>query len=147
MHFCHPINNILKTRDFIRGQWSETVRNPQDQGPKEIPLPKPFTVPGVSETLFRNIYYWDIYFIDRGLMLDGQFSQARNNTENILHVIKQQGFFPNVTKQGITRNQPAFAAHIACDVYSHSGDEQRWNLLTSPKHSAVLTGFPSRVLE
>lgn len=121
--FLPPIKDILKVRDFIRGQWSETVRKPQDQGPKEIPLPLPFTVPGVSGTLFRNMYYWDIYFVNRGLMLDGQFSQARNNAENILHVIEQQGFFPNVTKQGCMRSQPAFAAHIVCDVYRHSGDK------------------------
>jgi alpha,alpha-trehalase len=48
--------------------------------------------------------------------------QARNNAENIIHVIESQGFFPNVAKQGITRSQPAFAAHIIRDLYQRTRD-------------------------
>ena len=113
---------IHAVRRFIKAQWPKTVRQPKDQGLNELALPLPFTVPGAEGTLFRHMYYWDVYFINRGLLLDGDVRQARNNAENILHIIEQQGFFPNVTKQGITRSQPAFAAHIVRDVYLRTRD-------------------------
>ena len=114
---------IHQVRDFIRRSWDSTVVHPSKQKEGEIPLPLPGTVPGVEGTLFRTVFYWDTYFINEGLLLDGDLRQARNNAENFMHVVETQGFIPNSMRRGMSRSQPALASWTYRVVYEKSQDK------------------------
>ena len=74
---------IACVRDFIRTSWDASVQyNPADSQTL-IGLPRPYTVPSVSQT-FQELYYWDTYFTNEGLVRDGRLDLAKNNTEGVL---------------------------------------------------------------
>ncbi|EDQ84943.1 uncharacterized protein MONBRDRAFT_12356 [Monosiga brevicollis MX1] len=69
-----------------------------------LALPYPFIVPGGR---FREQYYWDTYFILRGLVLSGMYQSAQNVVRNFLTVLQQFGFVPNGMRVYYhTRSQP-----------------------------------------
>uniref|UniRef100_A0A0G4HKB5 Trehalase n=1 Tax=Chromera velia CCMP2878 TaxID=1169474 RepID=A0A0G4HKB5_9ALVE len=65
---------------------------------------RPFMVAGGR---FREAYYWDTYWIVKGLLLSGMVSTARTVIENISGVIESFGFFPNgLRTYYLSRSQP-----------------------------------------
>ena len=70
---------IACVRDFIRTSWDASVQyNPTDSQTL-IGLPRPYTVPSVSQT-FQELYYWDTYFTNEGLVRDGRLDLAKKTT-------------------------------------------------------------------
>lgn len=58
-----------------------------------IPLIHPFIVPGGR---FREIYYWDSYWVVRGLLICEMYSTVRGMIENLLDLAKYiDAFVPN----------------------------------------------------
>ena len=130
--------------DFIHNNWDGTLRyNPPKDGkrfemyqagfdrrnctlPDEdtlIPLPKPYTVPSISD-VFNELYYWDTYFTNLGLIRSGKVEYARDNVENIAYLINTYGYMPNGNRTYyLTRSQPPFFSHMVLDVYSATGDK------------------------
>ncbi len=71
-----------------------------------IPLPHKYVVPGGR---FREIYYWDSYFTQLGLILDGQDEMALNMVNNFSFLIDSIGFIPNGNRAYyLGRSQPPF---------------------------------------
>lgn len=69
-----------------------------------LPLPKPFMVPGGR---FRELYYWDSYWIMEGLYVSGMCESATNMMENFSFLISIYGFIPNGSrKYYLNRSQP-----------------------------------------
>ncbi|XP_021931902.1 trehalase-like isoform X3 [Zootermopsis nevadensis] len=52
----------------------------------------PVIVPGGR---FRELYYWDSYWIVRGLLLSEMYGTVRGMLENFLGMVKKYGFIPN----------------------------------------------------
>ncbi len=111
--------NVL---DFIRENWDNTVRvNTADEG-NRIGLPKPYTVPCVSG-LFQELYYWDTYFTNVGLLLSDRADLAINNAENVAAMIHRFGKMPNGTRTHfLNRSQPPFFSQMVRDIYDTVGD-------------------------
>ena len=60
---------------------------------------------------FREFYYWDSYWIVRGLLLCNMTSTARMVVENLIGMVEAYGFVPNGSRQYyLTRSQPPFLA-------------------------------------
>ena len=60
---------------------------------------------------FREFYYWDSYWIVRGLLLCNMTSTARLVVENLVGMVDKYGFVPNGSRQYyLTRSQPPFLA-------------------------------------
>ena len=79
-----------KVKAFILENWNKTVRtNTADEG-SLIGLPEPYTVPCIEGT-FQEMYYWDTYFTNIGLILSGKIEQAICNTENMAYLIEKYG--------------------------------------------------------
>lgn len=108
--------------DFINESWDGTLRvHTEDEGTL-VGLPKPYTVPSIND-FFNELYYWDTYFTNIGLILSGKPDYAKNNTENIAYLIKRFGFMPNGNRTYyLNRTQPPFFSLMVKDVFSRTGD-------------------------
>lgn len=87
-------------------------------------LPKPYSVPCTTGG-FRNMFYWDTYFTNAGLLLDGDMEQALNNIENIAYMIDSIGYMPNATsKDLLNRSQPPLFCQMVKDYYDATGNRE-----------------------
>jgi alpha,alpha-trehalase len=67
-------------------------------------LPRPYVVPGGR---FNEMYGWDSYFIQMGLLRDGQVMLAKDMADNFLYEIREFGKILNeVDPIGWTKNRP-----------------------------------------
>ncbi len=110
-------------KDYILQNWPNTIReNKEDKG-NLIGLPKPYTVP-CMDGMFQELYYWDTYFTNVGLILSGMVEQAKNNVDNMLYLIDRYGFMPNGSRTFyLSRSQPPFLSQMVREVYKITGDK------------------------
>lgn len=115
---------MCDAKNYILKNWENTIRfNPEDEGTR-IGLPKPYTVPSISDN-FQEMYYWDTYFINRGLMISGLTYQAVNNVDNMLYLVSRFGFMPNGNRTFFLNNsQPPFLSLMVKDVYRMTKDKE-----------------------
>ena len=107
---------------YIARNWSSTVRSaPEDQGTL-IGLPRPYSTPSISG-VFQELYYWDTYFINMGLLASGQTEQAANNIENMFYLIDRFGWMPNGNRTFyLCRSQPPFLSQMVRELFEHTQD-------------------------
>src|SRR5215212_2863475 len=85
-------------------------------------LPRPYVVPGGR---FNEMYGWDSYFIQVGLLADGEKDRARDMVENFLYEIENYGTILNANRTYyLTRSQPPFLTEMVLGVYERTGDKQ-----------------------
>ena len=75
----------IDTHEFIKRRWKDGLRETQDP---DYPLPFPFEPPCV-DGLFQYLFYWDTFFTNRGLILDGEVQIAKWNTDNLIYLLKK----------------------------------------------------------
>lgn len=84
-------------------------------------LPHPYVVPGGR---FKEMYGWDSYFIQLGLLKDGHLQTAKDMTDNHLYEINQYGTILNANRSYfINRSQPPFITQMVLNVYNKTGDK------------------------
>ena len=92
-------------------------------------LPRPYVVPGGR---FNEMYGWDSYFIQVGLLADGETERARDMVENFLYEIEHYGTILNANRTYyMTRSQPPFLTEMVLGVYEKTGDKE-WLRRTRP---------------
>jgi alpha,alpha-trehalase len=92
---------------YIRNNWLKYV----DDSPRSLPKPYSYALnPG-------TLYYWDLYFINEGLMAQGFMEQARNNIDNFIYEIEHLGFVPNANGWGEDRSQTPYFAMMVRSYY------------------------------
>ncbi len=113
-------------------------------------LPNPYIVPGGR---FNEMYGWDSYFINLGLLRDGEIELARGMTDNLLYEIENYGKILNANRTYyLTRSQPPFLSLMVLDVYRKTGDkkwlkkaapliEKTYQFWTNEPHLTEQTGF------
>ncbi|MBQ1261028.1 MAG: alpha,alpha-trehalase [Clostridia bacterium] len=85
-------------------------------------LPYPYSIPAVGH--FDEMYYWDTYFANQGLMLADRWWLVKNNTDNILYMIERFGFMKNSNRffhAGLC--QPPFASRMVRECFDHYKDK------------------------
>jgi len=83
-------------------------------------LPYPYVVPGGR---FNEMYGWDSYFIQRGLLRDNELALARSMTDNFLYEIAHYGMILNANRTYfLTRSQPPFLTEMILGVYDNTHD-------------------------
>lgn len=113
-----------RVRDFIREQMPLSVRVNTVDTLGKIGLPYPYSVPCV-QGMFQDMFYWDTYFTNLGLISIGDTVQAKNNVDNILYVINLLGYMPNATDRGMfNRSQPPYASMMVADIYDITHDKE-----------------------
>jgi len=97
---------------IVNGYWSLLVRETNQSalcqdGECEsslIPLNRTFIVPGGR---YREIYYWDSFWILQGLLKSELYLYSYNLLENFMDLIEMYGFLPNGgRKYYLNRSQP-----------------------------------------
>lgn len=120
-------------------------------------LPHPYVVPGGR---FNEMYGWDSYFIELGLLADGRVHLARGIVENFLFEVRHYGGVLNANRTYyLTRSQPPFLAAMvralladphafASPAAAHAWLAQAYPLIvrnyeiwTRPAHRAGDTGL------
>lgn len=92
-------------------------------------LPDPYVVPGGR---FNEMYGWDSYFIQVGLLRDGRVDLAKNMADNFLYQIEHYGKVLNANRTYyLTRSQPPFLTQMILGVYRKTRDA-RWLAGTVP---------------
>lgn len=108
--------------DFIRDHWDDTVRHAPDDNGNRIGLPLPYTVPCRRDG-FQDLYYWDTFYANEGLLAQGRIELARHNVDNMLHLVSRYGFMPNGNRTFfLTRSQPPHLALMVDRVFAHTAD-------------------------
>jgi alpha,alpha-trehalase len=83
-------------------------------------LPRPYVVPGGR---FNEMYGWDSYFIQVGLLRDGELGRARDLVENFLYQITHYGTILNANRTYfLSRSQPPFLTRMILGVYEQTRD-------------------------
>ena len=113
-----------KLLTYIRENWDNTRRfNPEDTGIK-IGMPYPYTVPCI-QSKFNDMYYWDTYFANKGLILHDRVQQAMFNCNNMRFLINKFGFMPNGSNYTYQyRSQPPYLSMMVMDVYEKTQDKE-----------------------
>ena len=71
-----------------------------------LPLPRPYVVPGGR---FRELYYWDSYFVMLGLEESGRRDLLEDMAKNFADLMDTYGHAPNGTRTYyLSRSQPPF---------------------------------------
>jgi alpha,alpha-trehalase len=120
----------MPASDFARIEIRRLPEDPagiQEQG--LLYLPYPYVVPGGR---FNEMYGWDSYFIQVGLLRDGETELAKNTTDNFLYQIEHYGKILNANRTYyLTRSQPPFLTQMILGVYKKTLD-RRWLESTVP---------------
>ena len=101
----HP-EKWAEIENYIKNNWMKYVETTP-------PLPKPYSYALNPGTL----YYWDLYFINEGLMIHGFMEQARNNIDNFIFEIEELGYIPTAIKWGADRSQTPYFAMMVRNYY------------------------------
>jgi alpha,alpha-trehalase len=93
----------------------------KDQGLLYLPLP--YVVPGGR---FNEMYGWDSYFIQVGLLRDGELTLAKGMADNFLYEIREYGKILNANRTYyLTRSQPPFLTQMLLGVFKKTQD-RKW---------------------
>jgi alpha,alpha-trehalase len=85
-------------------------------------LPKPYVVPGGR---FNEMYGWDSYFIQVGLLKDNELEAAKNMADNFLYQVKYYGKVLNANRTYyLNRSQPPFLTQMVLGVYARTHDKK-----------------------
>ncbi len=69
------------------------------------------------------MYGWDSYFIQMGLLRDGEAALAKDMAENVLFEIREYGKVLNANRTYyLTRSQPPFVTQMVLAVYRRTHD-------------------------
>ncbi|KAJ8972938.1 hypothetical protein NQ317_013209 [Molorchus minor] len=93
----------------------------------------PFVIPGGR---FREYYYWDCYWIIKGLLLSEMYETARGMIQNLLSMVERFGFIPNGGRiYYLNRSQPPLLTFMVADYMKWSNDFEfvRYNIKTIEK--------------
>lgn len=112
-------------KDII-GIWPQLARKIKPEVFQEIqkysiiPVTHGFIVPGGR---FREFYYWDSYWIQKGLLLSGMKDTVRGMLNNFLSMVEQYGFIPNGGRvYYLNRSQPPLLTLMISEYIKHTGD-------------------------
>ena len=113
----------MNIKEYMESNLEKTIRNNTEDDGTLLGLPYPYTVP-CPEDKFLEMYYWDTYFTNVGLIVDGKVELAKSNIDNMLYMVNKYGFMPNGNRTYyLTRSQPPFLYLGVRDIYNAIGDK------------------------
>ncbi|XP_075219762.1 trehalase-like isoform X2 [Lycorma delicatula] len=106
---------------FLGRKMKDEVRTNADHY-SIIYVPNPVIVPGGR---FREFYYWDSYWIIRGLLYSEMYDTVRGMLENFLSIVESYGFIPNGGRiYYAMRSQPPLLIPMVKSYLDVTGDKE-----------------------
>lgn len=106
-----------RVNEYILSSRKKTINKPNDK------VPYPFNAP--STVFYTDFFYWDLYFINKGLLFSKMDKQVENNLRNMMHFVNTLGYVPNSTsKYLIDRTQPPVFPLAVYDLYRYRKDKK-----------------------
>lgn len=103
---------------YIDAYWPRIIKSPNEvlKGNGFLKLPKQYLTP--NDKKFSYLFYWDSYFMFRGLIGNGHTELLRDVVDNYIYLIKRYGIIPNFNSHASTnRSQPPFLSSMILDVF------------------------------
>lgn len=145
------LRSQMMPRDFARIELQELVEAGAEVTRHGLLyLPHPYVVPGGR---FNEMYRWDSYFIQVGLLRDNETVLARHMIDNFIYEIERYGNVLNANRTYyLTRSQPPFLTQMILGVYRRTHDrawlrrtvpaiEKYYRYWTAGDHSVAETGL------
>eukprot|EP00899_Mesostigma_viride_P002210 jgi/Mesvir1/11990/Mv00298-RA.2 len=120
-----------------------------------LSLPHPFLIPGER---FREMYYWDTYWVVRGLLVSRMPQTALGLVRNLLHLARTHGYVPNGARRYyLHRTQPPLLSAMVRAIFERFQDvgflrdevmpvlEREYDYLTSPERVVSVRDGRGRV--
>ncbi len=141
----------MQAADFSKieiQQLPEDLSSIREQG--LLYLPEPYVVPGGR---FNEMYGWDSYFIQLGLLRDGELALAKDMADNFRYEVREYGKVLNANRTYyLTRSQPPFLTQMLLGVYAKTHDrkwledsvpllEKYYSFWTAEPHLTAETGL------
>ncbi|VDN50262.1 unnamed protein product [Dracunculus medinensis] len=83
-------------------------------------VPHPFIIPGGR---FREFYYWDSFWILKGLLFSEMQETAKGIIRNLAYMVENHGFVPNGGRvYYLIRSQPPLLSPMLYEYYLATGD-------------------------
>lgn len=115
---------------YIEQKWTELTFSQHIDDGTLIGLPHPFVVPSVegdTNFSFQEMYYWDSYFIARGLLANGHDELAAGMLENLTTLLRRFHIIPNASRTYFTgRSQPPLLTSFIFDIYEKLDKDEHW---------------------
>ncbi|CAI5452087.1 unnamed protein product [Caenorhabditis angaria] len=84
-------------------------------------VPHHFIIPGGR---FREFYYWDAYWIVKGLIASEMYNTTRSMIRNLATMVNTHGFVPNGGRvYYLQRSQPPFLSAMVYELYEATNDK------------------------
>ena len=130
----------MPAADFARVELRRLPARADQAAPGLLYLPRPYVVPGGR---FNEMYGWDSYFIQVGLLRDGELELARDMAENFVYEIEHYGRILNANRTYyLTRSQPPFLTRMLLGVYRRTRD-RAWLRRAAPSVDAYYAYWAS----
>ncbi len=118
LHVGKEINKLWK---ILSWKCSKELKENPDRF-SMIYIPNGFVIPGGR---FKEIYYWDTYWIIRGLLISEMYDTVHGILKNFFYQIRKMGHVPNGTrKYYMRRSQPPYLTSMVSKYYEATGDKQ-----------------------
>lgn len=115
------LNAILSKEDLKRislAYLPQEIKNIKTHG--LLYVPEAYVVPG---SRFNELYAWDSYFIELGLLEDDRIELAQSIVNNFIYEIEHYGTILNGNRTYyLTRSQPPFFSHMVMALYDKTGN-------------------------
>ena len=113
----------MTLKDYIEKNLPLSIRFHPEDSESLYGLPYPYLIPSVKG-MFQEMYYWDTYFANTGLMIRGDMEQAKNNIDDLLYMIDRFGFVLNGSNTYFLYNsQPPVLALMVREYYDRVRDK------------------------
>ncbi|KAK9668429.1 hypothetical protein RND81_13G060200 [Saponaria officinalis] len=110
----------------VHALWKNLSRKVSEEVKKEpelhtlLPLPEPCVIPG---SRFREVYYWDSYWVIRGLLASKMHETAKAIVTNLIYFVEKYGFVLNGARSYYTnRSQPPLLSSMVFEIYKRTDD-------------------------
>ncbi|VDN40529.1 unnamed protein product [Gongylonema pulchrum] len=96
-------------------------------------VPHPFIIPGGR---FREFYYWDSFWIVKGLLFSEMYETAKGIIRNLAYMVENHGFVPNGGRvYYLIRSQPPLLTPMVYEYFLATGD---LDLVQEVRHLCLL---------
>lgn len=106
---------------YIDSYWNKTIQKPTRKKINHhiITIPYKFITP--NDKKFNYIFYWDTFFMFKGLLGTKRDGVMKNMVNNFAYLYNEYGIIPNFNSfTSTSRSQPPFLTSMILDVYNNA---------------------------